>query len=222
MCGRYTLTTQVEVLAEEFGLSGPLPEIPPSYNVAPTEQVAAVIAGDGGRRLEMLKWGLIPAWADGPEIGSRMINARSETAHEKPSFRRAFRERRCLIPADGFYEWQRTDNVKQPFHIRMRSGRPFAFAGLWESWKDSGSEIKSCTILTTEANGLVGEIHPRMPVVLAPEDYGLWLDTDVREAELLLPLLEPYPDDVMEAYPVSRFVNNPSNDDERCVEPVAF
>ena len=222
MCGRYTLTTQVEVLAEEFGLSGPLPEIPPSYNVAPTEQVAAVIAGDGGRRLEMLKWGLIPAWADDPEIGSRMINARSETAHEKPSFRRAFRERRCLIPADGFYEWQRADNVKQPFHIRMKSGRPFAFAGLWESWKDSGSEIKSCTILTTEANGLVGEIHPRMPVVLAPEDYGLWLDTDVREAELLLPLLEPYSDDVMEAYPVSRFVNNPSNDDERCVEPVAF
>jgi putative SOS response-associated peptidase YedK len=222
MCGRYTLTTPVEILAEEFGLSGPLPEIPPSYNVAPTEQVAAVIAGDGGRRLEMLKWGLIPAWADDPEIGSRMINARSETAHEKPSFRRAFRERRCLIPADGFYEWQRTDNAKQPFHIRMKRGRPFAFAGLWESWKDSGSEIKSCTILTTEANGLVGEIHPRMPVVLAPEDYGLWLDTDVREAELLLPLLEPYPVDVMEAYPVSRFVNNPSNDDERCVEPVAF
>ena len=222
MCGRYTLTTPVEILAEEFGLSGPLPEIPPSYNVAPTEQVAAVIARDGGRRLEMLKWGLIPAWADDPEIGSRMINARSETAHEKPSFRRAFGERRCLIPADGFYEWQRTDNVKKPFHIRMKSGRPFAFAGLWESWKGSSSEIKSCTILTTEANGLVGEIHPRMPVVLAPEDYGLWLDADVREAELLLPLLQPYPDDVMEAYPVSRFVNNPSNDDERCVEPVAF
>jgi len=222
MCGRYTLTTPVETLAEEFDLTGPLPEVPPSYNVTPTEQVVAVIAGDGGRRLEMLKWGLIPSWADDPEIGSRMINARSETAPEKPSFRRAFRERRCLIPADGFYEWQRTDNGKQPFYFRMKGERPFAFAGLWESWKGSGSEIRSCTILTTEANGLVGEVHPRMPVILAPEDYGLWLDPDVREAEPLLPLLNPYPDDVMEAYPVTRFVNSPSNDDQRCIEPVTL
>src|SRR5215217_3961884 len=168
MCGRYTLTTPVEILAEEFGLSGPLPEIPPSYNVAPTEQVAAVIAGDGGRRLEMLKWGLIPAWADDPEIGSRMINARSETAHEKPSFRRAFGERRCLIPADGFYEWQRTNGTKQPYYIHMEDGRPFAFAGLWESWSKGGEgEIRTCTIHTTEANALVGEVHDRMPVILA-------------------------------------------------------
>ena len=134
----------------------------------------------------------------------------------------AFRERRCLSPADGFYEWQRTDNGKQPFYFRMKGERPFAFAGLWESWKGSGSEIRSCTILTTEANGLVGEVHPRMPVILAPEDYGLWLDPDVREAEPLLPLLNPYPDDVMEAYPVTRFVNSPSNDDQRCIEPVTL
>ncbi len=221
MCGRYTLTVPVEILAEEFGVTGPLPEVPPSYNIAPTQEVAAVLADDGERRLEMLRWGLIPSWADDPGIGSRMINARSETVPEKPSFRRAFRERRCLILTDGFYEWKRTDDGKQPYYIRMEDGWPFAFAGLWESWRGGREEIRSCTILTTEANDLVSEIHHRMPVILAPEDHGLWLDPDVREADPLLPLLAPYPDDVMEAYPVSRFVNRPTNDDPRCVEPLA-
>ncbi len=222
MRGRYTLTTPVEVLAEEFGLAGPLPEIPLSYNTAPTQQVPAVTAQDGGRRLEMLKWGLIPFWADDPQVGSRMINARSETVSEKPSFRRAFKERRCLIPADGFYEWQKTDDVKQPFYIHMKNGQPFTFAGLWESWKDnSGAEVRSRTILTTEANNLVGKIHHRMPVILDLEDYGLWLDPEVQQAGPLLSLLVPYADDVMEAYPVSRFVNRPSNNDERCIEPAA-
>ena len=221
MCGRYTLTVPVEILAEEFGVTGPLPEVPPSYNIAPTQEVAAVLADDGERRLEMLRWGLIPSWADDPGIGSRMINARSETVPEKPSFRRAFRERRCLILADGFYEWKRTNDGKQPYYIRMEGGRPFAFAGLWESWRGGREEIRSCTILTTEANDRVSNIHHRMPVILAPEDHGLWLDPDVREADPLLPLLAPYPDDVMEAYPVSRFVNRPANDDPRCVEPLA-
>ena len=221
MCGRYTLTVPVEILAEEFGVTGPLPEVPPSYNIAPTQEVAAVLADDGERRLEMLRWGLIPSWADDPGIGSRMINARSETVPEKPSFRRAFKERRCLIPADGFYEWKTTGNGKQPYYIRMEGGRPFAFAGLWESWRGSREEIRSCTILTTEANDRVSNIHHRMPVILAPEDHGLWLDPDIREADPLLPLLAPYPDDVMEAYPVSRFVNRPTNDDPRCVEPLA-
>jgi putative SOS response-associated peptidase YedK len=221
MCGRYTLTVPVEILAEEFGVTGPLPEVPPSYNIAPTQEVAAVLADDGERRLEMLRWGLIPSWADDPGIGSRMINARSETVPEKPSFRRAFRERRCLILADGFYEWKRTNDGKQPYYIRMEGGRPFAFAGLWESWRGGREEIRSCTILTTEANDRVSNIHHRMPVILAPEDHGLWLDPDVREADPLLPLLTPYPDDVMEAYPVSRFVNRPANDGPRCVEPLA-
>ncbi len=221
MCGRYTLTVPVEILAEEFGVTGPLPEVPPSYNIAPTQEVAAVLADDGERRLEMLRWGLIPSWADDPGIGSRMINARSETVPEKPSFRRAFRERRCLILADGFYEWKRTNDGKQPYYIRMEGGRPFAFAGLWESWRGGREEIRSCTILTTEANDRVSNIHHRMPMILAPEDHGLWLDPDVREADPLLPLLTPYPDDVMEAYPVSRFVNRPVNDDPRCVEPLA-
>ena len=223
MCGRYTLSTPVGKLAEEFDISGPLPDLPPSYNVAPSQEVAAILAGGGGeRRLELLRWGLIPAWADDPAIGSRMINARSETAAEKPSFRRAFKERRCLIPADGFYEWQKTNGGKQPYYLRMRDGRPFAFAGLWESWRGDGEgEIRSCTILTTDANDLVGEVHHRMPVILPPETYDLWLDPTVREAEQLLSLLIPYPPEDMEAYPVSRRVNNPSNNEPSCVESVA-
>lgn len=171
--------------------------------------------------METLRWGLIPSWADDPGIGARMINARSETVAEKPSFRRAFKDRRCLIPADGFYEWQRTNGGKQPYYFQTEDRRPFAFAGLWESWSREGEEIHSCAILTTNANDLVGEIHPRMPVILPPEDYDLWLDPDARESDLLLPLLRPYPAGDMQAHPVSRKVNKPSNNDPGCVERVA-
>ena len=221
MCGRYTLTTPAERLAEEFGFKDSSVELPQSYNVAPTQAVAAVLEEGGGRRLEVLRWGLIPPWANDPQIGSRMINARSETAPEKPSFRRAFRERRCLIPADGFYEWQRTNGAKQPFYIHMEDGRPFAFAGLWESWgRGNEGEIRTCTILTTGANAVVGEIHERMPVIVAPDAYDVWLDPS-SERDELTGLLAPYPEDEMEAYPVSRFVNSPSNNDPRCVELAA-
>ena len=221
MCGRYTLRTPVEKLAEEFGFDASSVEVPPNYNVAPTQEVAAVLAEGGQRRLELLRWGLIPSWADDPGIGSRMINARAETAPEKPSFRRAFRERRCLIPADGFYEWKRADGAKQPYYIRMREGRPFAFAGLWEAWNDDGGpEIRSCAILTTAPNALAGEIHDRMPVILPAGSYDAWLDPEAEKEELVA-LLAPYPEAEMEAYRVSRFVNSPSNNDPRCIEPAA-
>jgi putative SOS response-associated peptidase YedK len=221
MCGRYTLVTPVERLAEEFGFDTSSMDLPPNYNVAPSQGVAAVLQKGGERRLELLRWGLIPSWADDPQIGSRMINARAETAPEKPSFRRAFRERRCLIPADGFYEWKRTNGAKQPYYIRMKEGRPFAFAGLWEGWRDDGSpEIRSCTILTTRPNALAGEIHDRMPVILPAGSYDAWLDPEAEKEELVA-LLAAYPEDEMEAYPVSRLVNSPSNNDPRCVEPAA-
>lgn len=222
MCGRYTLTTSKGKLAEEFDLSGELPELTPSYNIAPTQDVAAILGDGEERRLELMRWGLIPSWADDSEIGSRMINARSETVAEKPSFRAAFKRRRCLVPADGFYEWQKTNGAKQPFHIRLQDERPFALAGLWETWQDEdGPEVHSCTILTTEANDLLAPVHSRMPVILDPENYDFWLDPDVQEKEPLTGLLRPYPSEEMEAYAVNRFVNSPSNDGPRCVEPAA-
>jgi putative SOS response-associated peptidase YedK len=219
MCGRYTLSTPAGRLAEEFQLDSTV-EIPPSYNVAPTQQVAAVLEDEGGRRLEMLRWGLVPSWADDPDIGARMINARSETAPEKPSFRRAFRGRRCLIAADGFYEWKREDGGKQPYYFRMQDGRPFAFAGLWESWDKGGGELRTCTILTTRPNSVLNGIHDRMPVILPHDAYNAWLDPDADKEELG-ELMVPYPGDDLETYPVSRFVNSPSNNDERCIEPAA-
>lgn len=221
MCGRYTLKTPINVLAEGFEIQEYPSSITPSYNIAPTQEVAAVVEEDEQRKLEMFHWGLIPSWAKDPAIGNKMINARAETVSEKPSFRKAFKVRRCLILADGFYEWQKTDNGKQPYHIKMEDDSPFAFAGLWEVWGKNGEEIRSCTIITTEANDLMNEIHPRMPVILPPEDYGLWLDPDFEEKEPLTSLLKPYPADEMEAYPVSRRVNKPSNNEPSVLEPAA-
>ncbi len=221
MCGRYTLKTPIDVVAEHFGISGYPSSLTPSYNVAPTQEVAAVVEEDEKREIGMLRWGLIPSWAKDPAIGNKMINARAETVSEKPSFRSAFKKRRCLIVADGFYEWQKTDGGKQPYHVRMRDGSPFAFAGLWETWARDGVEIRSCSIITTDANDLMGEIHHRMPVILPPEDYDLWLDPGFGEKEALVDLLRPHPSDAMEAYPVSRRVNRPANNDPRVVEPAA-
>ena len=174
MCGRYTLRTPVDSLVEAFDIVDYPSSLTPSYNIAPTQEVAAVVEEDEKRKLEMFHWGLIPSWAKDPSIGNKMINARAETVSEKPSFRKAFKVRRCLILADGFYEWQKTDNGKQPYYIKMQDDSPFAFAGLWEIWQN-GEEIRSATIITTEANDLMNEIHHRMPVILPPEDYGMWL-----------------------------------------------
>lgn len=220
MCGRYTLRTPVETLVERFEINEYPSSITPSYNIAPSQGVAAVIAENGKRKLEMLHWGLIPSWAKDPEVGNKMINARAETVAEKPSYRKAFKERRCLILADGFYEWQKTDSGKQPFYIRMEDEAPFAFAGLWESWQN-GREIRSCTIITTSPNEVAAQVHNRMPVILHPEDYEMWLDPDFDEREPLTTLLKPFPAEAMEAYPVSRKVNRPANNDPEVIEPAA-
>jgi putative SOS response-associated peptidase YedK len=220
MCGRYTLRTPVDTLAERFEIDDAPSSIAASYNVAPTQGVATVLVEDGKRKLEMLQWGLIPSWADDPSVGNKMINARAETVAEKPSFRKAFRNHRCLVLADGFYEWQKGANGKQPYYIRMEDDSPFGFAGLWESWHN-GREIRSATIITTDANDVVAPIHNRMPVILHPEDYELWLDPDFDEKEPLTALLKPYPAEVMEAYPVSRSVNSPSNNEPSIIESVA-
>ena len=222
MCGRFTLTTLARSLAEQFGLSGELPEFSPSYNVAPSREIAAVGAdSEGERKLRLLRWGLVPHWAKDPDIGSRMINARAESVAEKPTFKAAFRRRRCMILADGFYEWRREggSGPKQPYYIKMSDGSPYAFAGLWESWERDGEKIRSCTIITTEANERLADIHHRMPVILAPEDYAAWLDAESGEEDLLS-LLAPYPSERMEAYPVSTHVNRTANDDSGCVDPV--
>jgi putative SOS response-associated peptidase YedK len=221
MCGRYTLRTPIDVLAEGFEIEEHPSSITPNYNVAPTQEVAAVVEEDEKRKLEMFHWGLIPSWAKDPAIGNKMINARAETVAEKPSFRSAFKKRRCLILADGFYEWRKTDDGKQPYYIKMQDDSPFAFAGLWETWDKYGEEVRSGTIITTDANDLMTEIHHRMPVILHPENYEAWLDPGFDEKEALTSLLKPYPADAMEAYPVSRRVNKPSNNEPSVLEPAA-
>lgn len=223
MCGRYTLTASGEALAKAFDLPS-APDLPPRFNIAPTQEVAAVRVERPAteRRLVLLRWGLIPWWAEDPTIGNRMINARAETVAEKPTFRDAFRSRRCLVVADGFYEWKRlSDGTKQPFYVRLKSGELFAFAGLWDSWRSDGADVESCTLLTTDANELVRPIHDRMPVILKPRDYDLWLNPEVSDPERLTPVLGAYDASAMEARPVSRYVNDPANDSPRCIEAVA-
>ena len=223
MCGRFTLTADPDQLRQVFPwLNIPI-DIEPRYNVAPSQPVA-VIPNDGNNRLDFYKWGLVPSWSKDPKIGNRMINARAETVHEKPSFRSAFRRRRCLIPANGFYEWKREEgsNVKTPMYVTMKSGQPFAFAGLWEIWQSpEGGELPTCTIITTRPNIFMEDIHNRMPVILPVDGYELWLDPGEPDLEQLKTLLQPYPSEEMMAFPVSRVVNNPANDTEACIQPIA-
>jgi putative SOS response-associated peptidase YedK len=222
MCGRFTLTRNLKELAERFSASVPSDATPttPRYNIAPTQNVI-VVSDDGQRRLQPMRWGLIPSWAKDPAIGNRMINARAETLADKPSFRNALKKRRCIIPADGFYEWQKLGKVKQPVHIVLKTREPFGFAGLWEHWKSpEGEEILTCTIITTEANDLLKTVHDRMPVILTREAEGVWLDPKIQEPEKLLPLLKQFPSEAMEYYPVSRQVNSPAVDQPGNIEPV--
>ena len=216
MCGRFTMATPGAVIAEVFGLNT-VPELAPRYNIAPTQDVAAVRNEAAGRTCVLLRWGLIPGWAGDAAIGNRLINARAETLAEKPAFRAALRSRRCLVLADGFYEWQRLGGRKQPHLVRFRDGRPFAFAGLWESWHGEGEQaVESCTIVTTAANAVVAPIHDRMPVILDEAGITAWLDAGIREPAALTGLLAPSPADAMEAFPVGTLVNNPANDVPQC------
>lgn len=217
MCGRFSQRSPAKKVAERFKVE----EVPPlveRYNVAPTQSVL-VVREPVGREAAFLKWGLVPRWAKDPAVGNRLINARAETVTEKPSFREAFSRRRCLVPMEGFYEWARRGDRKRPFYFHMKGGEPFAVAGLWEVWEGDGDPLETCTLLTTEANELLAGYHDRMPVILRPEDYDLWLDSEVRSVERLLPLLRPYPREEMTTYAVSLMVNSPSNDSPRCVEP---
>jgi putative SOS response-associated peptidase YedK len=221
MCGRFSLRTSGQVLADQFSLPD-VPTLAPRYNIAPTQAVVVVRQQEVGRTLAPMRWGLIPGWASAPAVGAGMINARAETVAEKPAFRTAFIWRRCLIPADGFYEWQHTDGQKQPFFFQLHGQQPFAFAGLWETWYGAdGTVIQSCTLLTTEANGVLRPIHARMPVILQPEDYARWLDPALRQPDPLLTLLRPYPEAGMQVYPVSTHVNRATNDDPQCIAPAA-
>ena len=202
----------------------------PRFNIAPSQDVAVVleiVREEGGRRvLTTARWGLIPHWAEDPSIGDRLINARADTVAQKPAFRAAFKRQRCLIPADVFYEWEDRGkgSPRQPYAIRRRDGAPFCFAGLWEEWRPKGDEtaepLLTCAIITTDANGVMAAFHHRMPVILAPSDYGRWLDPGTPLEEVTA-LLKPAPDDWLEAYPVSQYVNNPRHDDPRTLEPVA-
>ena len=238
MCGRFTNRFTWKELHERLDLVGSPLNLRPRYNVAPGQDVAVACAAcpgprsgeaSEGRTLAMLRWGLIPTWAKDPVIAWKLINARSETAAEKPSFRSAFRHRRCLIPADRFYEWKRRGGTRQPWLFGLRDGAPLVFAGLWERWtvpegaaltgslaeRSPGDAVETCTILTTAANETVAPVHGRMPVILPPVAWDAWL------AGNQVPL-EPYPADAMTAHPVSTHVNRPANDDPRCVEPVSL
>ena len=222
MCGRFTLTVDPADLQEAFyWVNFSNLDFAPRYNISPTQPLA-VVPNTGENKLDFYTWGLVPFWAKDPAIGSRMINARSETLAEKPSFKNSFKRRRCLILADGFYEWQKVpgSKTKIPTYIRMKNGKPFAFAGLWENWHSAdGSEILSSTIITTQPNELIKPIHNRMPVILPESTYELWLTPGEVAPQELSPILLPFNSDQMEAYPVSSLVNNPRNDSSNCIIP---
>ncbi|MCM3454744.1 SOS response-associated peptidase [Heyndrickxia oleronia] len=213
MCGRFNLYSNIDILLDQFELiNGDMFEILPRFNIAPSQDVLAVIEGEDGRRGGYLRWGLIPSWANDPKIGYKMINARAETIHEKPSFKRLLARRRCLVIADGFYEWKKDGNKKQPFHIFLKDKQPFAFAGLWDRWIQAGEIIQTCTIITTAANELMADIHDRMPVILTKESERQWLDRKIQDEDQLKSLLIPYDSTAMDIYPISEFVNSPRNE----------
>jgi putative SOS response-associated peptidase YedK len=221
MCGRFYLDAQQEALADYFGLEL-APDLVARYNIAPSQDVLAVVQSGTGREIRSLHWGLIPFWAKDRKIGYRTINARAETVESKPAYRAAFKHRRCLIPASGFYEWKALASGKQPYCIRPKRAPLFALAGLYEHWQGQGGEaVDSCSIIVTGANPAMRAIHERMPVILRPTDFARWLDPQNQQPAALKSLLLPWPDDDLEIYPVSKRVGNPGNDDPECIVPVS-
>ncbi len=218
MCGRFYLFSTGAAVAGLFDLTGSV-EIAPRYNIAPSQPVAVVRLGENGRVLAPLRWGLVPSWAKDAKFAP--INARSETVADKPTFRQAMRKRRCLVPADGFFEWMRQGKAKQPFCFCLFEDKPFAFAGLWDRWEGPTGLIDTCCILTTAANELVGPAHDRMPVMMERNSFEQWLDPAEQNADALAWMLRPYRADAMRAYPVSPLVNSTKNDDARCLDPAA-
>lgn len=225
MCGRYTMLPDAEIWPEAFGLSGDAAHqisiLSSNYNVAPSQDVPILRDNPetGEREFAFARWGLIPSWAKDAKFGYHTINARAETVAEKPSFRAAYRKRRCLVPSSGFYEWKQDGARKQPYLIEMKDKKPMAFAGLWETWRDPQDEsiVQSCTIIVTDANAFMKPLHDRMPVILDPGDYGKWLNTELPDGKSLL---HPCPGDWLSAYPVSTHVNSPRNNDSQCIQPL--
>ena len=223
MCGRYRLSRRKQIIEEHFDAIGDPDDWIPRYNIAPTQPVPVIRQHptEPTRHLSQLRWGLIPYWSKDASGAARMINARSETAHTLPAFRDAMKYRRCLVPADGFYEWKRSGTTRQPYCFEVNEGAQFAFAGLWEGWKDpSDTWIKTCTILTTTPNAVTSAVHDRMPVILDPSDYDLWLDPGMKGSAALSQLLKPFDSRLMRCYPVSSRINQVQNDDPECSKPI--
>ena len=223
MCGRYRLSRRKEVLAEHFGTDFDDLEWEPRYNIAPTQPVPVIrrLPDSPVRKAAIMRWGLIPSWASDSKVGARTINARSESAASKPSFSEPLRKQRCLVLADAFYEWRRAGKAKQPFCFEVENGAVFAFAGLWDCWRDPGGRfVESCTILTTTPNELLAGVHDRMPAILSAELYDRWLDPRTQDMSRVLAMLRPFDSNRMRRYPVSRQVNVVANDDPACSAPV--
>ncbi len=220
MCGRFVLDSPVDIIVNEFSVERPSFNLKKSFNVSPSQTILVLIS-DSKRRLIPCRWGYIPSWSKDESIGNRMINARAETITKKPSFKNAFKKRRCLIIADGFYEWQRRENTKSPFFIHLKSNRPFGLAGLYNVWTSpDGTPLCTCTIVTTEANRILREVHGRMPAIISKKKYDVWLDPAINDSSELLPLLQPYPADEIEFFEVSKRVNSPKNDSPENIEPL--
>lgn len=221
MCGRFVLKDNIKTLSKNFDFDQDDDVLfEPKYNITPGQNVPIIIKEET-RKCAIMRWGLVPSWSNDPLIGFQMINARSETVAQKPSFKNSLRKRRCIVPSNGFYEWKKLDNkTKTPYYIKMKNNKPFGFAGLWDTWNKDGANLTTFTIITTSPNELIKPIHDRMPVILKKEDEDLWLNPDIQNSDKILHLLKPFSSDDMETYEISTYVNNPRNEGEKCIVPV--